>query len=340
MKNKIENYLLENACPSIKQRVKKEVKNSISLSEEENLIKEIMSDSLVRDIFLSQNGDGWIDQDFHHEKGVETAVRVLSQKGIDRNHIYQKNMLYQLEKREKSFDDGCLSKVGKVLDDKGFGGSKLIRATIFAYAGEEEKDFIKIQIKKALMKFDYVLRVNSLEDIIKPYRNKYVFKEEVMWPSIYDLKILAYTYGWRSNENLNLLIGAVQKLINLSPIPNINVLYKSQLISAASFCMHSFNPELSTMKDKEWMMWFHRMELLSRLGVVKHIKELKEQVYYLLNLLDKNEGLFNKRLSHYYFNKWGTYTGLALEKDWKSQGRRICDLSFRSLLILHYSEVQ
>ena len=340
MKKKIENYLLENACPSIKYRVKKEVKNSISLSEEENLIKEIMRDDLVRDISLRQNKNGWIDLDFHHKKGVETSVRVLAQKGIDKKHIYQEKMLHELEKRENSFDDGGLFKVGKVLDDKGFGGSNLIRATIFAYAGEEEKDFIKAQIKNSLTKFEYVLKVNNLEDIIKPYRNKYVFKAGVMWPSIYDLRILAYTYGWRSNENLNLLIGAVQKLINLSPIPNINVLHKSQLISPASFCMHSFNSELTTMKDKEWMMWFHRMELLSRIGVVKHIKELNEQVCYLLNLLDKSEGLFAKRLSHYYFNKWGTYTGLALEKDWKTQGRRICDLSFRSLLILHYSEVQ
>lgn len=339
MRKKIESYLLESACPSIKYRVKKEVRNDISLSEEEILLKEIMNDDLVRDISFRQNDDGWIDQDFHHEKGVETAVRVLAQKGIGKNHIYQKNMLCELEKREKSFDNGCLDRVGKVLDDKGFGGSNLIRATIFTYAGEEEKDFIKVQLKNALIKFNYLLGVNNLTDIIEPYKNKYVFKEGVMWPSIYDLRILAYTYGWRSNENINMLITAVQKLINLSPIPKINVLHKSQLISPGSFCMHNFNPELISMKDKDWMMWFHRIELLSRLGVVKYIKELKEQVYYLINLLEESDGLFTKRLSHNYFNKWGTYTGLALEKDWRTKERRICDLTFRSLLIIHYSEV-
>ena len=72
-------------------------------------------------------------------------------------------MLRELEKREKSFDQGCLVKVGKILDDKGFGGSKLIRATIFSYAGEEEKDLIKIQLKNALRKFKYVCEVSNLE---------------------------------------------------------------------------------------------------------------------------------------------------------------------------------
>ncbi|QSX05702.1 hypothetical protein JYG23_13705 [Sedimentibacter sp. zth1] len=85
--------------------------------------------------------------------------------------------------------------------------------------------------------------------------------------------------------------------------------------------------------------WFHRMELLSRLGVVNHIEELKEQVDFLRNILVENDGIFKNKLSHYYFTKWGTYTGLALEKDWRSKKRRMCDLTFRSLLILYNSEI-
>lgn len=33
-----------------------------------------------------------------------------------------------------------------------------------------------------------------------------------------------------------------------------------------------------------------------------------------------------------------TYSGLQLEVDWKSQVRRQCDITFRALQILHYSE--
>jgi hypothetical protein len=45
-----------------------------------------------------------------------------------------------------------------------------------------------------------------------------------------------------------------------------------------------------------------------------------------------------KKLNHTYFQKWGSYTGLALEKDWRHPQRRVNDLTFRSLLIIHYSK--
>jgi hypothetical protein len=32
--------------------------------------------------------------------------------------------------------------------------------------------------------------------------------------------------------------------------------------------MDNFNPDMSALDDARWMMWFHGMELLSRLGVV------------------------------------------------------------------------
>lgn len=58
----------------------------------------------------------------------------------------------------------------------------------------------------------------------------------------------------------------------------------------------------------------------------------------LKEALDAGQGCFTKPLAHPYFRKWGAYTGLMLETDWIDPRRRIYDLTFRSLLILHYSE--
>ncbi len=127
-------------------------------------------------------------------------------------------------------------------------------------------------------------------------------------------------------------------MVRLSPIPNIYVKYKSQLIAPASFCMQNFAPDMNALTDAEWMQWFHRMELLARLGVVPEIPELRRRVQVLAKMLDEDQGLFAEKLSHAYFQKWGAYTGLALEKDWRLPQRRINDLTFRSLLILHYSK--
>jgi hypothetical protein len=87
--------------------------------------------------------------------------------------------------------------------------------------------------------------------------------------------------------------------------------------------------------DSHWMMWFHRLELLSRLGVVRSIPTLVQQITILREMLAANQGRFTKTLSHPYFRKWGAYTGLMLERDWRDPQRRIYDLTFRSLLILH-----
>jgi hypothetical protein len=102
--------------------------------------------------------------------------------------------------------------------------------------------------------------------------------------------------------------------------------------------MDDFNPDLQTLNDAHWMMWFHRMELLSRMGVMHSLPEMKIQVSALKEILDAGKGKFTKPLAHNYFRNWGAYTGLMLEKDWKDPHRRIYDLTFRSVLILHYCE--
>ena len=84
-------------------------------------------------------------------------------------------------------------------------------------------------------------------------------------------------------------------------------------------------------------MWFEEMELLSRLGVVESVPELRAQATWLAEVLRANEGRFARPVARDHFTKWSAYTGLALEKDWKSETRRVSDLTFRSLLILHYS---
>lgn len=338
--NKAIEFLLDNACPSIRYRLKKEILRDMDSYEEEALQSKILEDKLIQEFLARQNSDGWIDEDFHSEKGIETAIRLLSEKGVLSKGFPMQKMLNELERREDTFDKGCLFNVGKVLDEKGFGGSKLIRATIFAYAGVEDKEFIQDQIQSAIDKFEFVLSIDRIEDITEEYKNKLIFKDEVKWPSIYDLRLLAFTKTWRSKENEKIIISSIRQLIRLSPIPDILVLKGHQLIAPASFCMHDFYPDMSTFKDKDWMIWFHRMELLSRLGIVKYIEELKNQVDFLINILYEGDGIFKKRLSHYYFTKWGTYIGLALEKDWRTEKRRMCDLTFRSLLILHYLEIQ
>ena len=78
-------------------------------------------------------------------------------------------------------------------------------------------------------------------------------------------------------------------------------------------------------------------ELISRLGIAFEIPSIKTQIEYINKILSENNGLFTKKLRHFYFTKWTQYLGLALENDWRSDEKVINDLTFRCLLINLYS---
>jgi hypothetical protein len=94
---------------------------------------------------------------------------------------------------------------------------------------------------------------------------------------------------------------------------------------------------MQLMSTASWMMWFQRMELLARVGVISFVPELASQLQQLKQILESGSGWFGKKIRHAYFRDWGVYTGLQLEEDWRSSRRRVFDLTFRSLLICHYA---
>jgi hypothetical protein len=330
--------LLEHACPSIKYRIRLEIfKQSPSTSEMLNLQRQIMEDRVVKDVISWQQPDGWLAWNFHGHKSMESGIRVLCEKGVANNQKVMTEALQALEERTDHLDRG-LGKVGSILDERGLGGSFMIRAAVFAYAGIEDKPFIQEQIELALVAFKAVLAIRSISELTEIYHEKLILKNGLLWPSIYHLRLLAWTHSWRTLENKEIMRASIQRLVEFSPIPSFYVRNQSQLIAPASFCMDHFHPEMNTLDDVRWMLWFHRMELLARLGVVEQIPELKEQTSILNHLLEPGGGMFTAKLEHIYFRKWAAYPGLMLETDWKNPRRRIYDLTFRCLLINHYSD--
>ncbi len=111
------------------------------------------------------------------------------------------------------------------------------------------------------------------------------------------------------------------------------MLDRGQVISPASVYMEDFNPDMASLTPPNWLLWFHRVEMLAKLGIADDVPAVRQQIDYLVSYLDENGGFFVKPLSHYYFMKWSQYTGLALEKSWRIKDARRNDLTFRSLLI-------
>jgi hypothetical protein len=329
--------LLDQACPSIHYRLGKELLgHSPSLPEMAAQQSQILADPIVERVVRSQASDGWIGRNFHGSEGMEAGIRLLCEKGVEPDHPVLVKALQALEHETIRLELG-IGAAGRILDDLGFGGSQAIRAALFAQAGCEDRLFVQDQVEQALQAFRAVTRVESIESISKSFRGRLVFRPAVRWPSIYHLRLLAWTQAWRTVQNLDMLVESLSRLVRLSPLPVINVRWNSQIIAPASFCMDEFDHDLDRLEGAGWMMWFHRMELLARLGIVPRLPELDRQVQFLADVLAEGNGLFLRKLNHAYFRKWGAYTGLMLEQDWRQPGRRVNDLTFRSLLILYYA---
>jgi hypothetical protein len=304
-----------------------------------DLQDQILQDESVAAVTAAQESDGWLAWNFHGYDSMESGIRILCEKGVQAERPALGRALIALRSATDRLERG-LGTPGKILDDLGFGGAEAIRASLFALAGEEEQLCVQDQVQLALDAFNFAAQVTSLEDVHEQYKNHLVFRKGISWPGTYHLRLLAWTKNWRTPANNKMMERSIRNLIQFSPIPDIHVKYKAQVIAPASFCMHHFKSDLKSLSDAEWMQWFHRMELLARAGMISQNPELLQQVRDLKSMLLKNNGLFTKRLNHPYFQKWGAYTGLALEKDWHSPQCRINDLTFRSLLVLNYSGLE
>ncbi len=329
--------LLDRACPSIQYRLRREIlsqppSDGVML----HLQEQILQDDAVKAILATQQPDGWLGWSFHGTPGMEVGIRLLCEKGVEPTQPALAAALTALSRHPGRLDRG-IGKVGALLDERGLGGARMIRAAVAAYAGAEDKSYVKQQIAAALQGFEAVLAVDAVDEIVEPYKDRLVFKPGVKWVSIYHLRLLAHTRRWRTRKNQALVAASIQRLVDLSPLPPIYLRHKSQWMAPASFAMLDFNPDMASMNAAAWMMWFHRFELLARLGVVSQIPELRQQLVRLSDMLTLSGGKFLYVLNHRSFKHWSAYTGLALERDWRSPERRVYDLTFRSLLILKHA---
>ena len=83
--------------------------------------------------------------------------------------------------------------------------------------------------------------------------------------------------------------------------------------------------------------YFNRVEWLCRCGLVPYLEQLQLEVDILQNSLSE-DGICMAPIAENQLKGFSTYGGQQLETDWKTPTRRFCDITFRALLIMHYSE--
>ncbi len=343
------NFLLENANPSIKLRVKKEILGSISPDEEKQLIAQITREPIYKLIAACQKENGWIGNGFHGPnkdagpyENQEVGIKWLAEKAVGRDNVVLKRAMNAFVTTELT--DLCYRTKGKYYDEFRYAanGQNLIRCACIARAGYDDIIDIKPQIQLALDSFKRVLEVDSILDITRTKKvngkEKRVFNDNEKWPCYYFLDILAHTNSWRTNENIQMLAEAVKKLMRTDR-PECQVGGDSWVgyVLGTVGCLKE-GYALGYDNDGVHYTFLDRVEWLCRCGLAPYISQLQTEVALLNNSIDEN-GVCRANADENQLKAIGTYSGQQLETDWKTEARKLCDITFRVLLILYYSNI-
>lgn len=358
MKQKIIDYLLNNADPSIVLRVKKEILGCLSKMEEKELLDKIIIQKNVQSVIKSQKPDGWIGNNFHGQSGkfeagmydnMEVGLRFLAEKGFSPENEYVAKAVNSFLLKEP-FDSNAYRIKGPPKEpDTDYSytacGLYLTRSSIIIRAGYENKfpqnNFIDLKhdIKFSFENFASVLNYAEEIDVIETNRKKLCFKQGILWPCMYHLRMLAHSNGWRKDKNISILADSLNHLFSFPHSNNMVYTYKKGQYVGPCFAFFDwqFLSIISSIRDKTvGGMWFDLMELFARCSIVKQVEVLKSEYESMLNMLDDSLDFKFDFSKHKNEISWGPYYGIALEEDWKSKIRKQCDLLFRILLIIHH----
>lgn len=339
-------FLLENAGPSIRYRVKKEILGSITAEEEKELQSQIMAEPISVLIANCQKENGWIGNGFHGPnrdagpyENQEVGVKYLAEKGVCKeNEILQKAMNAFVT---VPLSDLCYRTKGKVYDEFKYAanGQNLIRCACIARAGYDDVIDIKPQIQLALDSFRRVIEVDSILDVSRTIKSsKYrLFNNFEKWPCRYHFDILAHTNSWKSEDNIRMLAKSFEKLMRTDRPELIGV-------GAASWVGHVLGTlgclaegyAIRYEKNGESVIDLEAVGWLCRLGLYPFLVSLQNEVDVIKNSFDEN-GICHIVIDEEKLKGISTYSGLQIEQNWKSDIRKKCDITFRALMILYFA---
>ncbi len=343
------NFLLSNAGASIRSRIKTEIIGDITPEEVQQLQSEIMEEPISQLIANCQKANGWLGNGFHGPnknagayENQEVGTKYLAEKGVCKENLVLKRAMDAFVTTE--FTDLCYRTKGKYFDEFRYAanGQNLIRCACIARAGYEDKIDIKPQIQLSLDSFQRVLEVDSILDITRikkvSGREKRVFNDYEKWPCYYHLDILAHTNSWKAEDTCKMLAEAVRKLMRTDR-PECQVggdSWVGYVLGTVGCLKEGYS--LGYEKNGIHYTYLDRVEWLCRCGLFPYLPELQTEVELLKNSIDES-GICRAAVDENQLKGISTYGGYQLEIDWKTETRKFCDITFRTLLILHYAEI-
>ncbi len=350
MKQKMTDFLLNNANPSIKLRIKKEILQDITAAEEQEFQTQISNEKIIKLIAEKQQPNGWIGAGFHGSNknagqydNQEVATKYMGEKGLHGTTLLNSAMDAFVT---TELTDLCYGTRGHYYSEFEIpaSGQNTIRCACIARAHYADVIDIAPQIRVALESFRRVTEVDSIFDVSRPTKKCRLFNNNERWPCRYHLETLAFTTKqWRDEANTAMLAEAFRRLMRTD---------REEIIRTPVACWvgHAVGPlwylnegysisgngQNQHSEDGVRRANFEKTEWLVRCGLYPYLPELKAEVDYILGQVGA-DGICRAETYDGEFRGWSPYFGLQLETDWRSKLRKSCDITFRALLIAHYA---
>lgn len=349
MPGRITGFLLQNANPSIVYHVKNDILKNITEEEKQELQEKVLQEKIIQDIIACQKESGWLGNGFHganknagQYENQEVGVKYLGEKLVYKDTPVLKNAIAAFKTATPQLfgehDTDCNRYAAS--------GSDIIKAACVARAGYEDSFDITKEITSALESFSRVTEIESVTEIVKIRKRRpekinpegiaYVFSNYEKWPCWYHLDILAHTDSWRTSENIAMLADAFNKLLkdtglDYQPAYCVDI---GHLVG----CCGAFREgmKLGTETGGEHSVLLDLVEYMCRCGLYNLVPPLKKEVDIIYDSIDE-QGICRANYVEKALRGMGCYGGGQLEVDWRSRTRKLCDVTYRALLILYHS---
>lgn len=355
-------FLIENAGPVIQYRLRKEILNNLTATEEENLLEQIYQTSRFQLLKKYVKPDGYIGIGAHSwdmfketplEDG-EVAARLLSYYAVPKRQPIIMNFVNAMRNDGILRDEFSYYNPEVVRFDHRFDGLNngnclaTLLYTMQALLGyaDDTSEVLNFQ-KIALKGFERVLEISALSDITKfnpnakrRYNYPYIEADEY-FPDTYTLAMLAYTQNWRCDENVKMLADAINHIDRIMKPDNLmHIRINGKYVGP---CFAFITPFRSYTADRVDTIVYRRiLTEIAMLGVGERVNVIRESMINLEEALSDDgilrmsfESSYQKR-RFFESAKWtGPYTDVFLETDLKQKNALECDLTFWAVQLFH-----
>jgi len=365
MNQKSIDFLLENSGPVIQYRLRKEILQNISQIEEENLLEQIYQTPFFKLVKSYAKPNGYIGMGMHggdnwHGMKLketplqdgESAARLLSYYAIPKNHPLVLGFVNAMRndetlREEFSYIPPEIPRFEKRF--RGLNSGYCLMTLIYAMQamlGHGDDECVIPFQKLSLEAFRSILLLSSFNEITKTRQSKAKYnypyiEEDTYFPCQYNLETLAYTKAWRTEENIRLMVDALNHFNIITHDDNpIHVKIDSKYYVPFPLNMGN-SPIRPFQADKIHNITYRRiLTEIAMLGVAENVGVIKDSVVNIMDALD-DDGILkirfdlphNKRYSPKNIDYPSPYVDMRLEPDRK---RALdCDLTFWAVQFLH-----